>query len=106
MFSAALTICLKTLESLVLEKDLSGTQRGINPSDELALARCSLAIIAFSSFYVTHKDQMSLVAAVLYYVYSGIQKSETTSNPTIFMTNYGIVNSGTDSWNLLNIYVN
>lgn len=47
---AELTICLKTLESLVLEKDLSGTQRGIRPSEELALARCILAIMAFSSF--------------------------------------------------------
>lgn len=45
-----LTICLKTLESLVLEKVLSGTQRGISPSLELALVRCILAIIAFSSF--------------------------------------------------------
>ncbi len=47
---AELTICLKTLESLVLEKDLSGTHRDIGPSEELALARCILAIIAFSSF--------------------------------------------------------
>lgn len=47
---AELTICLKTLESLVLEKDLSGTHRGIRPSEELALARCILAIKAFSSF--------------------------------------------------------
>lgn len=46
----SLTICLKTLESLVLEKVLSGTQRGISPSLELALVRCILAIIAFSSF--------------------------------------------------------
>lgn len=44
------TICLKTLESLVLEKVLSGTQRGISPSLELALVRCIFAIIAFSSF--------------------------------------------------------
>lgn len=46
----SLTICLKTLESFVLEKVLSGTQRGISPSFELALVRCILAIIAFSSF--------------------------------------------------------
>lgn len=47
---SSLTICLKTLESLVLVKVLSGTQRGISPSLELALVRCIFAIIAFSSF--------------------------------------------------------
>lgn len=46
----SLTICLKTFESLVLEKLLSGTQRGISPSLELALVLCIFAIIAFSSF--------------------------------------------------------
>ena len=47
---ACLTIFLKALESVVLEKDLSGTQRGIRPSVEGARARCILAITAFSSF--------------------------------------------------------
>ena len=46
-----LTICLKALGSLGLEKDLSGTQRGISPSAEFARARCILAIMAFSSFW-------------------------------------------------------
>lgn len=50
VLTPSLTICLKTLESLVLEKVLSGTQRGISPSLELALVRCIFAIIAFSSF--------------------------------------------------------
>lgn len=45
-----LTICRKTLESLVLEKDRSGTQRGIRASLEFARARCIFAIMAFSSF--------------------------------------------------------
>lgn len=57
VFCEQLTICLKTLESLVLEKDLSGAQRGINPSHEFALARCSLAIMAFSSFYMIHTQR-------------------------------------------------
>lgn len=46
----SLTICLKTLESLVLEKVLSGTQRATSPSLELVLVLCILAIMAFSSF--------------------------------------------------------
>lgn len=45
-----LTICRKALESLVREKERSGTQRGTSPSVELARARCSLARMAFSSF--------------------------------------------------------
>lgn len=45
-----LTICLKALGSLGLEKVLSGTQRGISPSTEFARPRCILAIMAFSSF--------------------------------------------------------
>lgn len=45
-----LTICRKALESLVREKERSGTQRGASPSVELARARCSLARMAFSSF--------------------------------------------------------
>lgn len=49
--NVCLTICLKTLDSLVLENDLSGTQRGISPSAEFARARCILAIMAFSSFW-------------------------------------------------------
>lgn len=49
--SVYLTICLKTLDPLGLENDLSGTQRGINPSAELARALCILAIKAFSSFW-------------------------------------------------------
>lgn len=47
-----LTIWRKALESLVREKVRSGTQRGISPSMELALVRCSLASTAFSSFCV------------------------------------------------------
>lgn len=45
-----LTICRKALESLVREKERSGTQRGTSPSVELARARCNLARMAFSSF--------------------------------------------------------
>lgn len=52
-----LTICLKTLESLVLEKERSGTQRGIRPSLELARVRCILAIMAFSSFWNKQRQQ-------------------------------------------------
>lgn len=62
---AYLTICLKTLDSLVLENDLSGTQRGINPSAEFARARCILAIMAFSSFWKWKKQKMLWQVAIL-----------------------------------------
>ena len=59
---ACLTIFLKALESVVLEKDLSGTQRGIRPSLELARVRCILAIMAFSSFCRhTYRKQTALL---------------------------------------------
>lgn len=89
---AQLTICLKTLESLVLEKDLSGTQRGINPSDELARARCSLAIIAFSSFYRMHtKNKEVSMLLYMHLVYTQIHSTLSLKNPELFSDDSSII---------------